>query len=339
MRNNNRQWILKKRPVGDISKDDLELIESNIPEPKDGEALLQNVYLSLDPTNRIWMSDMDQYMPPVEINEVMRGGVVGKIVKSNHSSLPEGSFVSSFTCGWQDYCLVKPDEVNILPNNLPLPLTAYMSAAGLTGFTAYFGFLSITNPKEGETVVVSTAAGAVGSIVGQLAKMKGCKVVGITGSDEKCKWLLNELHFDNAINYKTADVLEELKIACPEGIDIFFDNTGGIILDSVLKLINLNARISVCGLISTYNSKEPVPGPYNYGNILMKRARVEGFIVSDYAEEFPEALNDLSKWIVDGKIKYNVDEQIGLENALIALDRLFTGENTGKLILKVSEEN
>ena len=338
MRNNNRQWILKKRPVGDISKDDLELIESNIPEPKDGEALLQNVYLSLDPTNRIWMSDMDQYMPPVELNEVMRGGVVGKIIKSNHSSLPEGSFVSSFTCGWQDYCLVKPEEVNILPRDLPLPLTAYMSAAGLTGFTAYFGFLSITKPKEGETVVVSTAAGAVGSIVGQLAKMKGCKVIGLTGSDEKCKWLREELCFDGAINYKTGDVLEELKTACPEGIDIYFDNTGGIILDAVLKLIKLNARISVCGLISTYNSKEPAPGPYNYGNILMKRAKVEGCIVSDFAEEFPNALNDLSNWILEGKIKYNVDIQKGLENALVALDRLFTGDNTGKLILEVSKE-
>ncbi len=338
MRNSNRQWILKKRPIGDISKDDLELVGTNVPEPKTGEALLQNVYLSLDPTNRIWMSDIDQYMPPVEIGEVMRGGVVGKIIKSNHPSLDEGSFVSSFSCGWQDYCLVKPEDVSVLPDSLPLPLTAYMSAAGLTGFTAYFGFLSITNPKEGETVVVSTAAGAVGSIVGQLAKMKGCKVIGLTGSEKKCKWLLEELNFDSAINYKTKDVLGELNAACPEGIDIYFDNTGGLILDAVLKIINLNARISVCGLISTYNSKEPVPGPYNYGNILMKRAKVEGFIVSDFAEEFPKALEDLSNWILEGKIKYSVDVQKGLENALEALDRLFTGKNTGKLILEVSKE-
>ena len=200
------------------------------------------------------------------------------------------------------------------------------------------GIVSEIVAKEGETVVVSTAAGAVGSIVGQLAKMKGCKVIGLTGSDEKCKWLREELCFDGAINYKTGDVLEELKSACPEGIDIYFDNTGGIILDAVLKLIKLNARISVCGLISTYNSKEPAPGPYNYGNILMKRAKVEGFIVSDFAEEFPNALNDLSNWILEGKIKYNVDIQKGLENALVALDRLFTGDNTGKLILEVSKE-
>ena len=338
MRNNNRQWILKKRPVGNIDLSDLELIESDIPEPEEGEALLRNVYLSLDPTNRIWMSDMDQYMPPVALGEIMRGGVVGKIIKSHTSDLVEGSFVSSFTCGWQDYSVVKPNEVSLLPQNSSLPLTAYMSAAGLTGFTAYFGLLDITNPKKDETVVISTAAGAVGSIAGQIAKIKGCKVLGITGTEEKCRWLSQDLKFDGTINYKEQNVLEELKKQCPEGIDVYFDNTGGTILDAVLTLINLNARISLCGLISIYNNKKPTPGPFMYQNILMKRAKVEGFIVSDFMDQFPKALEDLTQWILEGKIQYKVDVQNGLEHALKVLNKLFTGENTGKLILQVSDE-
>jgi hypothetical protein len=337
MRNNNRQWILKKRPVGKISNDDLELIETNIPEPGEGQALIQNIYLSIDPTNRIWMSDIDQYMPPVDIGHVMRGGCTAKVIKSNTPELLEGQYISSFTCGWQDFAIVTPSETSPLPEERKLPLTAYMSAAGFTGYTAYFGLLNITNPKPGETVVVSTAAGAVGSVVGQIAKIKGCRVIGITGSDKKCEWI-KSLGFDETINYKTQNVLKELSKKCPEGIDIYFDNTGGEILDAVLTLINQNARISVCGLISMYNEDKPVPGPYMYRNILMKRARVEGFIVSDFMSEWENAAAQLAIWIDEGKIQYKVDVQQGLENALSTVNMLFTGENEGKLILQVSDE-
>lgn len=337
MRNNNRQWILRNRPKGEISHDDLELVESDIPEPGEGQALIQNIYLSIDPTNRIWMSDIDQYMPPVELGQVMRGGCTAKVIKSNTPELIEGQFVSAFTCGWQDFAVVTPLEISPLPLKRQFPLTAYMSAAGFTGYTAYFGLLNITNPQPGETVVISTAAGAVGSVAGQIAKIKGCKVVGITGSNDKCKWI-EELGFDISINYKTQNVLEELKRTCPEGIDIYFDNTGGEILDAVLTTINQNARISVCGLISMYNKDDPVPGPYMYRNILMKRARVEGFIVSDFITEWESASKELAQWIDEGKIQYRVDVQQGLENALSTVNMLFNGENQGKLILQVNEE-
>jgi len=337
MRNNNRQWILERRPIGEISDSDLQLIESEIPEPGEGQALIQNIYLSIDPTNRIWMSDIDQYMPPVEIGQVMRGGCTAKVIKSNTPDLQVGQYVSAFTCGWQDFAVVTPSETSPLPSERKLPLTAYMSAAGFTGYTAYFGLLNITNPQPGETVVVSTAAGAVGSVVGQIAKIKGCKVLGITGSDDKCKWI-KELGFDGAINYKTQNVLEELKKQCPEGIDVYFDNTGGEILDAVLTLINQNARISVCGLISMYNKNDPVPGPYMYRNILMKRAKVEGFIVSDFIAEWENAAIELAQWIDEGKIQYKVDVQQGLENALSTVNMLFSGKNQGKLILQVSKE-
>ncbi|MDG2060437.1 MAG: NADP-dependent oxidoreductase [SAR86 cluster bacterium] len=337
MRNNNRQWILKKRPVGDISNDDLELIESKIPEPGPGQALIQNIYLSIDPTNRIWMSDIDQYMPPVELGQVMRGGCTAKIIKSNSPELTVGEYVSAFTCGWQDFAIVTPAETSPLPEKRNLPLTSYMSAAGFTGYTAYFGLLNITNPQPGETLVVSTAAGAVGSVVGQIGKIKGCKVIGITGSNEKCNWL-KDIGFDGVINYKEENVLDKLKELCPEGVDIYFDNTGGEILDAVLTVVNQSARVSVCGLISMYNEDKPVPGPYMYRNILMKRVKVEGFIVSDFIEDWEKASIELAQWIQEGKIQYKVDIQQGLENALSTVNMLFTGENDGKLILQVSEE-
>jgi NADPH-dependent curcumin reductase CurA len=330
----NRQWILKKRPVGDIRPGDLELVESPVPAPEPGQVLGRTIYLSLDPTNRIWMSDMEQYMPPVEIGDVMRGGTLSVVEESNHPDFQPGDIFSGIG-GWQEYSVEAPAQK--LPKG-PVPLSAYMSVLGMTGATAYFGLLDIGQPKKGETVVVSAAAGAVGSIVGQIAKLKGCRVVGIAGSDEKCRHVVEDFGFDACINYKTEDVAAALKRACPNGIDVDFENVGGEILDAVLANINLKARIVLCGLISTYNAEGPVPGPYNFAQILMKRARVEGFIIIDYFPRLGEFIAEMGPWVAQGKVKHDVTIVKGIDKALEALDMLFTGGNTGKLLLQVSEQ-
>ncbi|MDM9379161.1 NADP-dependent oxidoreductase [Chlorogloeopsis sp. ULAP01] len=336
----NRQFRLVSRPVGDIKESDFEYREEPIPNLADGEVLVRTIYLSLDPTNRIWMSDMPQYMPPVEIGQVMRGIVAGVVEESKNPNFQPGDLVSGML-GWQDYTIVAQNNIPSLtriPRPLSYPLSALLGPLGATGWTAYFGLLDIGQPQEGETVVVSAAAGAVGSIAGQIAKIKGCRVVGITGSDEKCQWLTQELGFDAAINYKTADLESAIAQSCPDGIDVYFDNVGGSILDAVLMKINLYARIPLCGLISTYNATEPVPGPYNYSQILMKRARVQGFIILDYFSRISEAITDIGQWLNQGKIKYSVEVVDGLENAPSAILKLFEGNKKGKLVVKVSEE-
>ena len=333
MRNSNRQWILKRRPVGEIKAGDLELVEMPIPDPGPGEVLVRTLYLSLDPTNRIWMSDMEQYMPPVQLGEVMRGGTIGIVERSNNADLKPGDVVSGFA-GWQEYSIAAGGQK--LPQSGPLPVTANMSVLGATGATAYFGLLDLGKPKPGETVVVSAAAGAVGSIVGQIARLKGCRAVGIAGSDEKCRHVVKDLGFDACINYRKENIREALKRACPNGIDVDFENAGGEILDAVMEQINMKARIVLCGMISMYNSKEPPRGPA-LTNLLMKRARIEGFIILDYFARFGEFHADMSKWLADGKIRYDVHVVKGIENALSALNLLFTGGNTGKLLVQVSE--
>jgi NADPH-dependent curcumin reductase CurA len=333
MRNANRQWILRKRPVGDIKPADLELVESPIPVPGPGQILLRTVYLSLDPTNRIWMSDMEQYMPPVGLGEVMRAGTLGIVEQSNNPAYKPGDVVSGIG-GWQEYAVA--DAAMPLPKG-PAPLTAYMSVLGMTGATAYFGLLDIGKPKAGETVVVSAAAGAVGSIVGQIAKLKGCRVVGIAGSDEKCRHVVKDFGFDACINYKREDLATALKRECPNGIDVDFENAGGAILDAVIERINLKARIVLCGTISTYNDERGARGTV-LTNILMKRASIEGFIILDYFPRLPEFQSEMAKWLAEGKIRYDVHLVNGIENALSALDLLFTGGNTGKLLVKVSDE-
>jgi len=333
MRNSNRQWILKKRPVGDIKPGDLELVESPVPVPGPGQVLLRTVYLSLDPTNRIWMSDMDQYMPPVGLGEVMRAGTLCVVEQSNNPMFKPGDVVSGIG-GWQDYALA--DFAMPLPKG-PVPLTATMSALGMTGATAYFGLLDIGQPKAGETVLVSAAAGAVGSIVGQIAKLKGCRVVGIAGSDEKCRHVVEDFGFDACINHRTADLAHALKRECPNGIDIDFENVGGAVLDAVLDNLNLNARIVLCGMISGYNATGAAKG-HNLTNVLMKRARIQGFIILDYFPRLPEFQAEMASWLAEGRIKYDVHVVDGIENALGALDLLFTGGNTGKLLVKVSDE-
>jgi NADPH-dependent curcumin reductase CurA len=334
MRNSNRQWILRKRPEGEIKPGDLELVDQPIPVPGQGQILVRTLYLSLDPTNRIWMSDMEQYMPPVQIGDVMRGGTIGVVEQSNNDAFKPGDVVNSFATGWQEYSVM--DGAQPLPPGVPLP--AYMSILGATGATAYFGLLDLGQPKPGETVVVSAACGAVGSIVGQIAKLKGCRVVGLAGSDEKCRHAVEDFGFDACINYKTEkDLTAALKRECPNGIDIDFENAGGEILDAVMENLAMRARIVLCGMISQYNADTPPPGP-SLTNVLMKRARIEGFIVIDYLPRFAEFAAEMGPWLMQGKIKYDTTIVDGMENALGALDMLFTGGNTGKLLIRASQE-
>ena len=335
----NRSWRLRQRPEGIIDENDLELVTDEIPEIQEGQVLAKTIYFSLDPTNRIWMSDIDQYMEPVEIGDIMRaGGSLAIVEESKAPHVKVGDIVQGgMHGGWQEYFIIPGEEAAAIPLVESIPLTALISVLGFTGPTAYFGFLDIGQPKKGETVVVSAAAGAVGSIVCQIAKIKGCRVVGIAGSDEKCNWLKNDLKVDEVINYKKDDILESLKEKCPEGIDIYFENVGGETLDAALTLMNNYGRIPVCGLISMYNDWE-TPGPKMFRNILMKRLTVKGFLVSDYLDRYAESLEALSEWMAEGKIQYKVDIVEGIENAPSAVNKLFTGENTGKLVIKVSDE-
>ncbi|WP_461480887.1 NADP-dependent oxidoreductase [Porticoccus sp.] len=336
MSETNRVWRLRKRPVGDISDDVLSLENEAIPEPGEGECLFRLNYLSLDPTNRIWMSDIEQYMEPVAIGAPMRGVVCGTVLKSNTPAFVEGDIVSGIG-SWADYQIGSPASVGLLSNTGDVPVIDAFGTLALVGPTAYFCLLDIGDPKPGETVVVSTAAGAVGSLVGQIAKIKGCHVVGLTGSDEKCRWITEELGYDVAINYKTEDLAEALARACPNGIDVYYDNVGGKILDECLKLMNLHGRIPTCGLISQYNATEPVPGPYNYGLILMHRLKIQGFIILDYMDRYPEATEALIGWMKEGKLKARLDVSEGLETALQAVKKLYTGDNMGKLMVRVKD--
>lgn len=329
----NPAWKLKLRPEGRISSANFSWTETELADPGPDQLLIKVQYLSLDPTNRIWMSDTPQYMEPVRVGDVMRGLGIGRVEKSRSPLFKEGDLVSGLL-GWQKYCLAGAREVSKLPD-LDVPLDAHMGPLGMTGWTAYFGLLDIGQPKPGETVVVSAAAGAVGSIVGQIAKIKGARVVGIAGAADKCAWLKSELQFDEVINYKEEDVGAGLDRTCPRGIDVYFENVGGETLDAVLKRLNLFARIPLCGLISTYNSEGPVPGPSEFAQILMKRAKIQGFIVSDYSKRVPEAVAELAQWLKAGKIKYRSTVVKGLEKAPDALNMLFKGENTGKLFLEV----
>jgi len=333
----NRQWRLVARPVGLIKESDFGWYEQPIPTLDEGKILIRNIYLSLDPASRNWAREVKSYFPPVAIGDVMLGRTIGVVAQSRHANFKEEDIVLGML-GWQEYSLTDGTGLSQLPKDSSLPLTAYLGLLGNIGPTAYFGLLDIGKPEAGETLVVSAAAGAVGSLVGQIGKIKGCRVVGIAGTEEKCHWITEDLGFDAAINYKTERVHERLITHCPDGIDVYFDNVGGEILDTVLTLINGKARIVICGLISQYNAVKPVHGPFNFIRILAQRARVEGFLVLDYENRFQEAYVDLERWHAEKKIKYRVDLVDGLENAPRAINKLFDGSNKGKLIIKVSEE-
>lgn len=332
----NRQWRLASRPEGLIDESNFTWTEEPVPTLADGEILIRNIYLSLDPTQRGWAA-RDSYMPAVPIGDVMRSFAAGRVEESRNPNFAPGDLVQGLF-GWQDYAKVDAAgaaRVTKIPQGVPL--TTSLSALGLTGLTAYFGLLDIGRPAPGETVVVSGAAGATGSVAGQIAKIKGCRVIGIAGGPEKCSLLTGDLGFDAAIDYKSEDVAARLKDLCPKGIDVYFDNVGGDILDAALARLAFHGRVVICGAIAVYNAAEPPPGPKNYLSLLVQRGRMEGFIVTDYFNRVPEAAKDLGEWIATGKIKDRVDVQEGLENAPRTLRRLFVGENRGKQLLKIAD--
>ncbi len=333
----NRQFRLASRPVGHIKPSNFEYREEPLPVPQEGQILVRLFYLSLDPTNRIWMDARPQYMPPVAVGDVMRGVAMGQVEVSKTSQWQEGDLVSGLL-GWQDYAVIDGSAVYPVPQIEGVPLSVFLGPLGFTGLTAYFGLLDIGQPESGETVVVAAASGAVGSMVGQIARLKGCRAVGITSSAEKCRWLTESLGFEAAINYQTSELSSALSQACSQGIDIYFENVGGTILDTVLTQMNLFGRIPLCGLISTYNAINPLSGPDNFEQILMKRLRVQGFIILDYASRFEKALVEMQQWFREGKIKYAEEIISGLENAPQAIEKLFNGNKVGKLLIKVSEE-
>jgi len=335
----NKTWVLRHRPVGDVRETDLELVEAPLADLGQGQVRVRTIYLSLDPTNRIWMSDMDAYMPPVQIGEGMRGGSVGVVEESRHPDVPVGALVNTGLAQWALYNDVPGEQVTQLPELPGVPLTAFMGPLGATGMTAYFGVTDIARPQAGETLVVSAAAGAVGSMVGQIGKIHGCHVVGIAGSDDKCAWLTETAGFDAAINYKNEDVGAALDRCCPDGIDINFENVGGAIMDAVMARLNDFSRMPLCGLISGYNATEPTPGPYAFANLLMRRTLLKGFIVLDYLDRFPEGIEAMAGWLMEGRIRFETDIVAGLENAPASLERLFSGRNLGKLVVRVSPES
>ncbi|MFC3068278.1 NADP-dependent oxidoreductase [Phenylobacterium soli] len=333
-----KRWVLRRRPAGEIQPGDLDLVEEPIRDLAEGEVLVRTLYLSLDPTNRIWMSDQDQYMPPVGIGDTMRGGSLGVVERSRSERFKQGDVVNAGLGGWTTHVISDAAFLTPAPQLPGVPLTAYMSVLGATGLTAWFGMCDIGKPQPGETVVVSAAAGAVGSIAGQIAKLKGARVIGIAGGKAKCDWLTGELGFDGAIDYKNEDVGTALDRLCPNGIDVNFENVGGDIMDAVVSRMNNFGRMPLCGMISTYNDADRPAGPKDFARVLMHRLTIRGFIIIDFLPRAAEAMAELIPWVMEGKLKWKVHVDQGLEGAMDSLQRLFTGNHDGKLLIQVSPE-
>ncbi len=337
----NRQFRLAARPVGLAKASDWSLTTEAIPEPGEGQVLVKVLQLSLDPAMRGWMNEGRSYIPPVGIGEVMRAGGVGKVIASKNPLHPLGDHVAG-AFGVQEYCLIDGEDfarTGLRKIDLHLgSLPQWLNVLGMPGMTGYFGLLEVGRPKPGDTVVVSGAAGAVGQAVGQVAKIKGCRAVGIAGGKAKCDFVVEDLRYDACIDYKAGNLKDGLKQHCPRGVDVYFDNVGGDILDTVLTRIGRGARIVVCGAISQYNSTAPVKGPANYLSLLVNRARMEGMVVFDYAARYDEAVRDIAQWMREGKLVSREDVVEGIEQFPSALNRLFSGENFGKLVLKVADE-
>jgi NADPH-dependent curcumin reductase len=330
----NRQFRLASRPEGLPGRDAWELTEEQPRDPADGEALVKVLMLSLDPAMRGWMRDVPSYVPPVGIGEVMRAIGVGQVVASNGDGVSDGDYVTGLF-GIQEYATLPADALTPVDADLA-PLPTYLNVLGMPGMTAYFGLLDIGEPQPGETVVVSGAAGAVGATVGQIAKIKGCRAVGIAGGPEKCGMLVDQFGYDASIDYKSEDLLPALREKCPDRVNVYFDNVGGEVLDAVLGRIARGARLVICGAVSQYNEKT-MRGPSNYMALLVRRARMEGFVVFDFAARYAEAAREMAGWMNEGKLVGREDIVAGIETFPETLNKLFRGENTGKLILQVAE--
>jgi len=336
MPDRNRRFLLRERPSGRIGPNTFELSEQAVPEIGDGEALVRVDWISLDPTNRAWINDTPTYLPPVGLGEVMRGGGLGAVIASKNPHYQVGQLVQGLV-GWQEY-YVASDAMPLFPVDVAegVSPTAYMGALGMTGLTAWIGIREIGKPKPGETVVVSAAAGAVGSVAGQLAKADGARVVGIAGGPEKCALLTEQLGFDAAVDHKAADWYAQLKAATPNGIDVDFENVGGDIMDAIFARLNIGARVALCGLISGYNEADPPPGPRAFGNLLIQRATVRGFVVLDHFGRVGEASAEIAGLIAEGKLTPLETVVEGFEQLPTAINMLFDGKNVGKLVVKTS---
>jgi NADPH-dependent curcumin reductase CurA len=332
MSKENIQVCLAARPVGMPVESDWDIRHSAVPEAQDGQFVAEVLYVSLDPAMRGWMNDARSYIEPVAIGAVMRAGGVARVTESKHDGFKVGDHVFGMTGVQQFFASDGKDIQKVDPRIAPLP--TYLGVLGMTGLTAYFGLLEVAALKEGDIVVVSGAAGAVGSVVGQIAKIKGCRVVGIAGGREKCDYLVNELGFDAAVDYKNDDLHKALRAHCPKGVDVFFDNVGGDTLNTVLPMMRMHGRIAICGAISQYNNTTPVKGPSNYMSLLVSRARMEGFVVFDFAKRYPEGIQAMAGWLAEGKLLSKDQIEDGIENFPSVLLKLFTGGNFGKLILK-----
>jgi NADPH-dependent curcumin reductase CurA len=338
----NHQWLLKQRPSAMPSEDDFELVETPAPEPANGQFVMRASVLSVDPYMRGRMRDVKSYVPPVQIGEVMTGASVGAVIASKHPDFKEGDIVEG-RFGWQDYALSdgKSDGARKVDPSLA-PISTALGVLGMPGMTAYFGLTEVGQPKEGETVLVSAASGAVGGLVGQIARIKGCRAVGIAGGPEKCAYLRDELGYDAAIDHRAAKDMKAMAAAigeaAPEGIDVYFDNVGGMTLDAVLTRINLHARIAICGMISEYNQTEQELAPRPTRALLVQRARMQGLIVFDWADRYPEGTAQMAAWIKEGKIKYREDVMEGIETMPKAMLRLFSGQNFGKQLVRAAPD-
>jgi len=333
----NKQITLAARPRGFPKESDFKLVETPVPEAQAGQILVRMLYISVDPYMRGRMNDVKSYAPPAQIGEVMGAGAVGEVVASKNIRFQVGDIVEGFF-GWQQFAVSGGEGVRKIDPSLA-PISTALSVLGMPGLTAYFGFLDVGKPRSGETVVVSGAAGAVGSVAGQIAKISGCRAVGIAGSDKKIAWLTGELGFDAAFNYKsTSDYGAKLNELCPEGIDIYFDNVGGAITDAVFPLLNVGARVVVCGQIAQYNAEKLEIGPRLLWHLIVKQARAEGFLVFHYASRYPEGLRQLAMWLNAGKLKHREQLVDGIENTPRAFIGMLRGENTGKQLVRIASE-
>ncbi len=336
MTNTNRQITLASRPVGFPSPSDFQLVESPVPEPREGQVLVRNAFVSVDPYQRGRMADRVSYADPNPVGAVVQSGAVGKVVESRHDGIDEGDYVVAYT-GWQEYGAIGGASVHKV-DPAAAPLSAYLGVLGMPGLTAYFGLLEIGQPKEGETVFVSTAAGAVGSVVGQIARIKGCRVVGSAGSDEKVSHAVNDLGYHAAFNYKhVSDYRKKLTELCPDGIDVYFDNVGGPLTDAVFYEMNELARLVICGQITQYNLEEPEMGPRLLSQLIGKGARVEGFLVTQFGDRRQEGIDQLAAWIREGRLTYRENVVEGIENTPQAFMGMLQGENIGKQVVKVAD--